>query len=100
VADVRSKNASLQAWEELRDELSRALYEHDPEGMGSSVGAPANEYDKGAIELIRGLGGRRSTGSVTGVVRDLWPEAGDDLVARVEQAWLRYVDRTGDDRRR
>jgi hypothetical protein len=84
---------------ELHDELSRGLYEHDPESMGSSVGAPDNEYDDDAIELIRGLAQRRSTGSVTGVVRDLWPEAGDDLVASAEQAWRRYVDRTGDDRR-
>lgn len=93
MAEVRSKDACSHAWEELRDELSRALYEYDPESMGSSVGAPDDEYEEGATDLIRGLRQRRSTGLVAEVVRDLWPEAGNDLIAAVEQAWHRYVER-------
>lgn len=93
MGDVRSKDARSHSWEELREELSRALYEYDPESMGSSVGAPDDEYDEGATQLIRDLRRWRSTGLVAQVVRDLWPEASDDLVAAVDQAWHRYVER-------
>lgn len=90
---MHSKRGWSQAWQGLRDDLSRALYEYDPEGMGSSVGAPDDEYDGGAIDLIRGLQGQRSRESVAQVVRGLWPEATDELVTVVEQTWHEYTER-------
>lgn len=53
------------------EHLSRELYEYDPEGMGSSVGAPDDEYDDGAIALIRCLQDRSPAASVGETVRRL-----------------------------
>ena len=79
-----ARNAS---WKRLQSTLSRALHEHDPDGMGSSFGAPDDEYDDRAIDLIRSLQGNPE---VESAVRALWPNASARLVANVADAWTRY----------
>lgn len=91
---MHADEARSQAWVELRDDLSRVLYEYDPEGMGSSVGAPDDEYDDGAVALIRLLQGRPASASVDPAVRDLWPSATDELVDAVRRRWGRYARHT------
>lgn len=88
VADV-PPDPQVAAWVKVQQELSRLLYEHDPEGMGSSVGAPTDEYDDGATELIRQIK-RPEVGSPDVAVRQLWPGATDDLVAAVREVWERF----------
>jgi hypothetical protein len=62
--------------------------------MGSSVGAPHDEYDDGAVDLIRALNHRSPGTPVEKTVRTLWPNASDRLVAEVSEAWARYATPT------
>lgn len=66
-------------WERLHHGLVRALYEADPEGMGSSVYSPDDEYSSEAVALIRALRDRRAK-TVRAVVLEAWPNARSDLI--------------------
>jgi len=81
-----------RAWKVLHRELQAILYESDPGWMGSTVGAPDDEYFDDAINLIRSLKELGPQESVADVVRTLWPEADSDLISAIEQAWARYCD--------
>lgn len=85
-------DAREMAWSEAQHALSHILYEHDPEGMGSTVGAPEDEYDDGAIALLRRLGQLESQ-SMPSLVYEFWPTASDELVDALAEAWNRYEAR-------
>jgi hypothetical protein len=71
----------------LQHDFERLLYDHDPDGMGATVGAPVDEYSDMATRLIRALRDSEfGVGSVE-VIRGVIPTAKLELIAEIESAW-------------
>lgn len=84
------------AYRTLQRNLSRLLYNLDPEGMGSTVWAPANEYDGLAARLISAIHGRGVDTGVEDVIRQVVPPADQNLVDAVANLWRASgLDRDG-----
>jgi len=64
------------------------LYRLDPDGMGSSVGAPDDEYFDVAIVLMRQLLDRGATANTQQVALERWPAASPEMLADIEAAWV------------
>jgi hypothetical protein len=88
---VSARNESLShAYTQLCEELSAALYEEDPASMGSSVGAPLDEYDGEAARLASALRESRSTEEITLHLRDMFGECSESLAERVRKALAKF----------
>ena len=74
-------------------ELSSVLYAHDPDGMGSTVSAPEDEYDGPAASMLASLkdGDARADERY---VRGMYPEASDRLVAECSATLSRFRHRS------
>ena len=79
------------AYSTLHTELSGVLYNEDPDGMDVTAGAPDDEYSAEVSKLIPRLQGVRDREAVAGVVRQMFPTAGESLVDRVFDAWTRFI---------
>lgn len=88
------RNKLTRAYEALRQELQAILYEEDPEGMGSSVGAPPDEYAEEAAALIPMLQGSASEGEIAAVLHKKFGSAQRALVERVHRAWSQFLEQT------
>ncbi len=77
----------LRRYETLKTALEKLLYEYDPDGMGSTVGAPLDEYSDAAVTLMRALRDRRPDVPITEAVRDAVPGATNELIAEIEKRW-------------
>jgi hypothetical protein len=67
-------------------ELSKILYDEDPEMIGSSIGAPLDEYDKESFQLAASLKSISSQEDVDKRVRELFATASDAFIERVKRA--------------
>jgi hypothetical protein len=83
-------------WRATRSSLSRVLYERDPDGMGSSVMGPEDEYDDLAVRLFRALLDMPEEGGASGAVRGIWPDADDQMVEEIERVWTDAILARGD----
>ena len=79
------------AYSTLHAELSDVLYNEDPDGMGVAAGAPDDEYSPEVSKLIPRLQGARDREAVAGVVRQMFPTAGESLIDRIFDAWTRFI---------
>jgi hypothetical protein len=80
------KDAMLAAYKQFHKELSEALYDEDPGGMGSSVGAPMDEYDGEAAKLAASLRDSSQLSDVATHLRQSFGCAPTALVQRVSKA--------------
>lgn len=83
----RADRERLRRYEALTVELERLFYDYDPEGMGSTVGAPLDEYSDVAVSVIRALRDRGPDLLIAEAIRDAVPGATTDLVAEIEKLW-------------
>lgn len=83
----RGNRERLRRYEAVRAEFERLLYDYDPDGMGSTVGAPLDEYSDFAVSLMRALRDRAPDVSVAEAIRHAVPGATSELVAEIEKLW-------------
>jgi hypothetical protein len=60
------------------------LYEEDPEGFGSTIGAPRDEYSNEAAKLAAEL--RQNQGNIHAALA-VWPSSSERLIERITSAW-------------
>jgi hypothetical protein len=84
---MSTRNEALaSAYKELCEELSATLYDVDPAGMGSTVGAPREEYDGQAARIAAALRGSRSREEIASHLEKSFGECSAALVERVERS--------------
>ncbi|HEX9696349.1 MAG TPA: hypothetical protein VGB64_08545 [Actinomycetota bacterium] len=71
----------------LKGRLERLLYDYDPEGMGSTVAAPLDEYSDVATTLIRALRDHDTEAPLSVAIYEIVPGATNELVTEIERAW-------------
>ena len=79
------------AYAELRGRLMAVLYEVDPAGMGSQVGAPMDEYSEEATRLIPRLRTARTREDVQRVLSDMFPAPSERLISLVYAEWAAFA---------
>lgn len=84
------RDLQLDAWKLLRSCLERLRYDHDPGGMGASVGVPLDEYADVAVSVIRALRDREATQRVSMDVRTVVPGVSRVLIEEIEKVWDEY----------
>ena len=67
-------------WPELLRQVNASLYQVDPERMGSSVGAPLDEYEAIAMSLIASLDRCRTQVTFAGTARETYPQLSDEVI--------------------
>jgi len=80
LVDRADRRRKVNEWRALVRRVSDLLYDHDPLGMGSSVGAPSDEYDHIAIDLIRQIRDGQEIGEAT---LGLLPDANQSLISAI-----------------
>src|SRR6266571_1349841 len=78
------------AYKQLCEELSGALYDEDPASMGSTVGAPRNEYDGEAARLASALRDTRTRNEVALHLYKMFGDCSESLVERVDKALAKF----------
>jgi len=74
--------------------ISAVLYEVDPDGRGSSVLAPEDEYDGAAGRLLSLIGATQEPTAINSGVQNLFPAAPDTLAGDIAAA-LAELDQHG-----
>jgi hypothetical protein len=74
----------------FRNLISAILYACDPRGMGSSVGAPLDEYDSEANLLVSRLQREKSRESIEHIARSEYPSAPEALVNLLTTATMLF----------
>lgn len=82
-----SNDHRLKAWRAVVTRFEALLYEHDPDGMGASVGAPLDEYSDVAASLVRALRDRPTEDEFADTVRSIVPSARQTLTSDLELVW-------------
>jgi hypothetical protein len=93
--DPTWKRRMSKAYLLLHREVSAALYEEDPEGFGSTIGSPEDEYETEAARLIASIS--QLEGDVAAAVASNFSQAPERLIQRVEAAWRRYKRQSASD---
>jgi hypothetical protein len=83
----REHRDKTKEWHALVRQVSDLLYHHDPDGMGSSVGAPSDEYDGIAVSLLRQIRDRPKGQDIGEAIRGMYPDAAQDLIDAVIDAF-------------
>jgi hypothetical protein len=87
--NVRNEALAL-AYKQLWRELSSALYDEDPIGMGSKAGAPLDEYNGPAARLASALSDVRSREEIASYLQSRFGECSSTLLERVERALAKF----------
>lgn len=74
-------------WEIVHTAFSEILYRYDPLDMGSTVGAPDDEYFDEATRTIRALLDLSDEFGVREAIASRWPGADDAMLDELEAAW-------------
>ncbi len=85
------------AFSEFVRAVSRALYDLDPDGIGSSIDAPLDEYDDLAARLATDLAAAASEAEVGQMTRQLFVSAHDSLISQMWSACAAYRTNRGVD---
>jgi hypothetical protein len=93
-----NRNKQALAYHRFRDKLMTILYEEDPGGMGSTVGAPLDEYAQEASMLAPRLRDAAVSREVRLILEDMFVDnVSDSLASRVERALQDFTRDTADD---
>jgi hypothetical protein len=88
---LKADNQALaSAYKEFCAELSATLYDEDPAGMGSTSGAPRNEYDGVAQKIAASLRDIRSREEITPCLEKFFDAWTPSLVDRIERALAKF----------
>src|SRR5438132_6100459 len=88
---MNSRNEALtSAYVQLCDELSATLYDEDPSGMGSTAGAPRDEYDGEAARIAAALRNSRSRDEIASHLEKSYGNCSPALIDRVERAIAKF----------
>lgn len=97
---MNARNEALaRAYKQLCEELSAALYDEDPASMGSTVGAPHDEYNEEAARLASALRNSRSRDDITLHLREIFGDCSESLAERVDKALAKFRIRSETARR-
>lgn len=69
----QAKHERTKVWRELLNKISASLYEWDPYGMGASVGAPPDEYESVATDLMAKLEHSQTRSDFDALAREMFP---------------------------
>lgn len=86
------------AYAAAQQRLMRVLHQEDPDGMGSSVGAPQNEYSQAAARLLTSLRDATTNEQARSATTAMYPDASDGLVNRVIDVWREFTANTAPDK--
>lgn len=88
---MTARNQALTpAYKELCKELSASLYNEDPAGMGTTVGAPGDEYDGEAARIAAALRNIRSREEIGAYLKQTYGKCSGALIDQVEGALIRF----------
>jgi hypothetical protein len=88
---MSARNEALaSAYKVLCEELSATLYDEDPAGMGSTVGAPRDEYDGQAARIAAALRSTRSRKDVASYLEKSFSKCSPALIERVERSLAKF----------
>jgi hypothetical protein len=88
---VKARNEAMaRAYKQLLNELSAILYEEDPASMGSTVGAPLDEYDGPAARLAAALHEVRARDEIASRLREMFGDCSESLAERVDRALAKF----------
>jgi hypothetical protein len=76
------------AYDDTKARLMEILYEEDPDGMGSTIGAPLDEYSAEVAHLMVALRGAETESEVKDVLTRSFEHVSDRLVLRVHETWV------------
>jgi len=83
-------DAALEAWwRRTQAAMMEILYRHDPDGIGSSVGAPDDEYFDAVTDLAQRLLKVEPGGDPQVAVLAQWPHAHPRMVEELVRQWSR-----------
>ena len=85
----RKHKRRTQKYARLLAAISQSLYEEDPDRMGSSGGAPADEHDSPATHLLPQATRCRTRDQLAHVLRGHYPDATDRLI---DQLWTQVAE--------
>ncbi|MDP3984891.1 MAG: hypothetical protein Q8Q52_07820 [Acidimicrobiia bacterium] len=74
-------------WDDVHSAFMEILYRYDPLDMGSTVGAPDDEYFDEATGTIRSLLDLSDEWGRREAIASRWPGAGDAMLNELEAAW-------------
>jgi hypothetical protein len=88
---MKARNKALAlAYKLLCEELSGALYDEDPAGMGSTAGAPLDEYDGVAARIASALPNVRSREEIASHLQSTFWGCSPALLERVEKTLAKF----------
>lgn len=76
-----------QWWDDVQSTFTEILYRYDPLDMGSTVGAPDDEYFDEATRTIRSLLDLSDEWGVSQAIASRWPGADAAMVDELAAAW-------------
>jgi len=76
-----------QWWEGVHSAYAEILYRHDPLHMGSSVGAPDDEYFDEATRTIRTALDLSEDGGLRQALESRWPGSDPAMLDELVSAW-------------
>ena len=81
---------SRSAYSSFLEAATRLLYDFDPDGIGSSIDAPLDEYEDEAARLLARLSQSETADEAAVEVRNLFPAAGQPLIDALWGALQRF----------
>jgi hypothetical protein len=83
VTDPRLK----QWWDDVHSAFMEILYRHDPLDMGSTVGAPGDEYFDEATRTIRSVLDLSDEWGLSQALASRWPGVEAEMIDELAAAW-------------
>lgn len=74
-------------WEDVHSAYAEILYRHDPLHMGSSVGAPDDEYFDEATRTIRSVLDLSEEWGLRQAIESRWPGSDPAMLEELVSAW-------------
>lgn len=76
-----------QWWDDVHSAFMEILYRYDPLDMGSTVGAPDDEYFDEATRTIRSVLDLSEEWGLRQALESRWPGTGSAMLDELEAAW-------------
>lgn len=82
------RRGDRKRWSRLQKAVAAVLYDADPDGMGATVGAPADEYDDIATRIISALSRAPEGTAPERIVRNFYRDRG--IAFHVAALWFAF----------